>query len=61
MTQNAIEELKPTIAATPNPSWPFICAQPTVTEEEIQNSTTLIAINTFIAQQYLTPLASAEY
>ena len=61
MTLVEIEHLKQTIASTPKASRPFIFEQPVAPGDDIQKSITLISTKPFGGQQFLTPLASAEY
>ena len=61
MTQEDIDALKQTIASTRKAKWPFVFDQPAAPREAIQKMIVLTATNTFGRQEYLTPLAPANF
>ena len=61
MTQEEIEALKQKVAVTPKANWPFVFDKPAAPGEEIQRKIILAATKVFGRQEYLTPLAAAEY
>ena len=61
MTQEEIHALKRTIASTAKATRPFVFDQPAAPGDDVPKMIVLTATNTFVRQEYLTPLAPAKF
>ena len=61
MKREEIDALTQAIACTSKATWPFVLYKPVPSGAEVQSATVLTATKTFVIQEYLTSLTSAQY